>query len=235
MNCIEFRRMILAEPRVRSSEQQAHAARCEACAGFMKEIERLESRLEEAILVPVPESLAERVLLRRKPRWPAKFAAFALAASIALAIGLGFLVYNERQTGNEQVIAGATLGSENAAVAAISYVLDYEPQLLRANQTGDPAVMRDALLRLAIRLPEDQVRARYLGKCPVPGGDGEHVVLETPVGRVTLILVPNRSLGTRVVVDYRNRVAVSSPARNGSYILVADSLQTVRQLEQMLL
>ena len=201
----------------------------------MKEIESLDSRIEKALLVPVPESLDERVLLRQKIRRPSRLAPFALAASITLAVGLGILVYHERRPANEQVVAGAALGGQHTALAAISYVLDHEPQLLRANQAGDPAVMRDALLRLGMRLPEDRIRVRYLGKCPVPSGTGEHVVLETPLGHVTLILVPNRSLGTRVVVDYRNRVAVASPVGNGSYILVADSLQTVRQLEQMLM
>jgi hypothetical protein len=47
--------------------------------------------------------------------------------------------------------------------------------------------------------------------------------------------VPDRSLGTRVVVDFRGRTAVSSPIRSGSYIVVADSLQTVKKLEQMLM
>lgn len=235
MNCMEFRRLILAEPRARSEEQQAHVAQCEACAGFMKEIESLDSRIEEAILVPVPESLDERVLLRQKVRRPARFAAFALAASLALAVGLGVLVYHDRGPASEQIVAGATLGGQHPAVAAISYVLDHEPQLLRTNQMGDPVVMRDALLRLGMRLPEDRMRVRYLGKCPVPSGTGEHVVLETPLGHVTLILVPDRSLGTRVVVDYRNRIAVSSPVSNGSYILVADSLQTLTQIERTLM
>lgn len=235
MNCIEFRRLIFAEPRVLSAEQQAHGAQCEACAAFAKEIGDLNAQITEAVLVPVPESLDERVLLRHRIRRPARLAMFALAASIMLGAGVTLLVYQEQRPAGEQVVAGSALGGEHPAVAAISYVLDQEPQLLRTNRTGDPDVMRNALSRLGMKLPENEVRVRYLGKCPVPGGAGEHVVLETPLGQVTLILVPDRSLGTRRVVDYRNRVAVSSPVSSGSYILVAESLWTLKQLEQLLL
>lgn len=236
MNCIDFRRLILAEPRALSPEQQAHAAQCDTCAAFAKEIGDLNGQITEAVLVPVPESLDERVLLRQRIRRPARLAMLALAASIMLGAGVTLLVYQEQRPAGEQVIAGSTLGGEHPVVAAISYVLDQEPQLLRTNRTGDPDVMRNALFRLGMKLPENEVRVRYLGKCPVVReGEGEHVVLETPLGQVTLILIPDRSLGTRRVVDYRNRVAVSSPASSGSYILVAESLRTLKQLEQLLL
>ncbi|MGQ0522247.1 MAG: DUF3379 family protein [Betaproteobacteria bacterium] len=235
MNCIEFRRLILVEPRVLSPEQQAHSAQCDVCASFAKDVSDMEAQITEAVLVPVPDSLDERVLLRQKIRRPARLALLALAATVMLTAGLGFLVYQEQRPADEPVVAGAALDSQHPAVAAISYVLDNEPQLLRANRTGDPVVMHDALLRLGMKLPAEQVRARYLGKCPVPGGAGEHIVLDTPLGQVTLILVPDRSLGTRRIVDYRDRVAVASPLSSGSYILVAKSLRTLRQLEQMLM
>lgn len=76
---------------------------------------------------------------------------------------------------------------------------------------------------------------RYLGKCPVPGGAGEHVVLQTELGRVTLILVPDHPLGPRVIVADRQMTALANPARSGGYILVADSLDRVKRIEKMLL
>lgn len=235
MNCMEFRRSLLVNPRLRKREQKIHARECAACHAFAMELEGLESMIEDAARVPVPEALAERVILRQRTQRSGRRVLFALAASLALAIGVGMHLYRGVDTVAEEPIAATAPGHQNPAVAAISYVLEHEPQLLRTNQSGDPAVMRDALLRLGMTLPEDRVKVRYLGKCPVPGGTGEHLVLATPSGHVTLILVPDRSLGTRVVVDFRGRTAVSSPIRSGSYIVVADSLQTVKKLEQMLM
>ena len=235
MNCMELRRSLLVNPRLRDRDQQMHARECAACLAFAEELDDFESMIEEAVRVPVPEALAERVILRQRTQRSGRRVLFALAASLALAIGVGMHVYRGVDTVAEEPIAATSPGHQDPAVAAISYVLEHEPQLLRTNQSGDPAVMRDALFRLGMTLPEDRVKVRYPGKCPVPGGTGEHLVLATPFGHVTLILVPDRSLGTRVVVDFRGRTAVSSPIRSGSYIVVADSLQTVKKLEQMLM
>lgn len=207
---------------------------CVACASLAREVEDLETKIQEAVLVPVPEALAERVLLRHKLRSPARFGVWALAASLIATLATVIQLHH-RAADDENRAATVALGNDRPAVTAISYVLDHEPRLLRANLAADPVVMRDALLRLGLKLPENGTKVRYLGKCPVPGGTGEHVVLQTPFGHVTLILVPDRSLGTRVVVNYRNRTAVSSPVSNGSYIVVADSLRTVKRLEHMLM
>lgn len=213
-------------------------ARCAKCAALARKVENFDTRIHEAILVPVPEALADKVLLRHKVREPARFGAFgawALAASLIIAL-VAVIQLHRADTGDQERIAtAAAVGEGHAAVAAISYVLDHEPQLLKDNVSGDPAVMKSALMRLGLNLPAKGTTVRYLGKCPVPSGEGEHLVLQTPFGQVTLILVPEQSLGPRVVVAYRDRTAAVSPLRSGSYIVVADSLQAVKQLERLLM
>lgn len=235
MNCLEFRRLLLLDPRHKGTQQEQHAAECPACARLAADAASFDAKLEEAALVPVPDALAERVLLRRKMRPAARYGTWALAASLLIAVALGVGFYETRDARNEHLLSAATLGTSHPAVAAISYVLDHEPQLLRENRSGDPAVMQAALRRLGLSLPQDGVTVRYLGKCPVPGGSGDHVVLSTPHGQVTLILIPEYPVGSRVMVADRNVTAVMSPARDGGYIVVAASPRTVRQIERMLL
>ncbi|OGA54940.1 MAG: hypothetical protein A3F74_17325 [Betaproteobacteria bacterium RIFCSPLOWO2_12_FULL_62_58] len=215
-------------------------ARCAKCAALAREVEDFDARIHDAAMVPVPEALADRVLLRHKVREPARFGGFgfgiwALAASLIIAIGVVIHLHRADIGDEERIATSAAVGEGHAAIAAISYVLDHEPQLLKENVSGDPAVMRSALMRLGLKLPAKGTTVRYLGKCPVPSGEGEHLVLQTPFGQVTLILVPEQSLGPRVVVAYRDRTAAVSPLRSGSYIVVADSLRAVKQLEQMLM
>lgn len=233
MNCFEFRRLILANPREKTREQEQHMAQCASCVNLAKEMESFDAQIQEAALVPVPEALAERVLLRHQIRGPARYRAWALAASLVAAFGLGTYFYRDSGV-DENVVTATALGERHPAVAAISYVLDHEPQLLRENVTGDTKVMGEALMHLGLKLPAG-AHVRYLGKCPVPGGTGEHVVLETPYGHVTLILVPQQPFASRVVVADRNKTTVASPARAGGYILVADSLKRVRQVEKLLM
>lgn len=215
-------------------------AQCAACAALARKVEQFDAEIRGAVLVPVPEGLAERVLLRHKVRKPARFGGFrlgvwALAASLIVALGAVIQLYRADTGDQERIATAAAVGEGHAAIAAISYVLDHEPQLLEANVSGDPAAMKSALARLGLNLPAEGTTVRYLGKCPVPRGDGEHLVLQTPFGRVTLILVPEQSLGPRVVVAYRDHTALVNPVRSGSYIVVADSLRNIKQLEKLLM
>lgn len=221
--------------------------RCAKCAALAREVEDFDTGIHEAAMVPVPEGLAERILLRHKVRKPARFWNFgrgaggiglgvwALAASLIMAVGSAILLYRAGSGDEERVATATVVGEEHVAIAAISYVLDFEPRLLKSNISGDPAVMKNALARLGMHLPSRGESARYLGKCPVPGGEGEHVVLQTPFGRASLILVPERSLGPRVVVTYRDRTAVVNPVRSGSYIVVTDSPSNVKRIEELLM
>ena len=232
MNCFEFRKLLLAEPRVRTSEQERHLAECAACASLAREMEEFESRVHDAMRVPVPEALAERVLLRRKIRTPALHI-WALAASLVAAIGLGVYLYPPSDDGEERVLPAAALGGAHPAVAAIAHVLDEEPRMLKENRGVDPVVMRAAFMRLGLNLPANGTTVLYFDKCPMTGGAGNHVVLQTPFGQVTLILVPDRSFGARVLVADRDKTAIASPHGTGGYILIADSLRNVRQTEKL--
>jgi hypothetical protein len=198
-------------------------------------MENFEARLYQAVQVAVPDALADRILLRRKIRVSAP-RVWALAASLVLAIGIStYFFYGSRGPEPDQVLAPANVGGSHLAVAAISYVVDHEAKLLAEGRSGDPAIMRAALARLGLKLPSRGVNVRYLGKCPVPSGTGEHVVLETALGRVTLILVPDHPMGPRVIVADRQMTALTVPVGSGGYILVADSVDHLRRIEKTLM
>jgi len=236
MNCFEFRRKMLASPGERIREQEQHVRACAACERLAKEMESFEDSIHDAVLVAVPDGLAARVLLRHKVRQPAPFGVWALAASLVLALGLALQFHGGFYEEENQTAPAIARGEHHAAVAAISYVLDYEPQLLEENRTGDPEEMRQALGQLGLKLPADAIAVRYLGKCPVvPDGTGEHIVLRTAAGQATLILVPRRPVGSREVITHRDRTAIVSPARAGGYILISDSQKTIRHIEKMLM
>lgn len=256
MNCFQFRRLLLVEPRQLTPEQRAHRDECASCARLVRGVEQLEERLQKAALVPVPEGLAERVLLRHKihspNRWstlalaervllghkihsPNRWGMLALAASLLVAVGVAFH-FHEAPRQSDEMVSAQRLGENQHAMAAISYVLDHEPQLLRENRTGDPKVMRAALSKLGLSLPANIGSVRYLGKGLLPDGStGEHIVLQTLFGHVTLILMPDVFLASRVVASDRNMQAVVSPSRSGCYILIAESSSTLKRIEAMLM
>jgi len=234
MNCLEFRRLVLIRPRLITAGRQAHPERCARCAGFAQSVAHDEAAIEQAMLVPVPEGLASRVLLRHGIRGPNRWSTLALAASLLAAVGVAFYFHEAPRQGDE-IVSAQRFTANYTAVAAISYVLDHESRLLKENRAGDPKVMHAALSKLGLSLPANIGSVRYLGKCPVTGGIGEHVALETPLGHVTLILVPDQLFASRVVVSDRNLRAVAAPTRSGSYILIAESSSTLKRIEAMLM
>ncbi len=234
MNCFEFRKLMLTDPRVRTPEQERHLAGCDACESLAHEMEAFEDRVHDALCVPVPEALADRVLLRHKIRAPA-VRAWALAASLVAALGVGIYFYRVPLDEHERVLTAAALGTNHPAVTAIAHVLHDEPRMLKENRGVDPVVMRAAFMRLGLNLPANGTTVLYFDKCPMTGGAGNHVVLQTPFGQVTLILVPDQSFGARVVVVDRDKTAIAAPHGAGGYILIADSLRNVRQTEKLLI
>lgn len=238
MNCLEFRRLIFADPGNRNTSQESHLASCPACAALTAELVMLDDHITQAASVPLPNQLADRVLLRQRLKPRTNPWVWALAASLLLGLGLGWQINSNTGIApglqTSVVASPATLGQEHPAVAAIAYVTEHEPRLLLENRKGDPAVLQDALRRLGINLPATAT-VIYLGKCPVPGGTGEHVVLETPTGKVTLILAPGQSFGPRIAVTDHDKTAVAHPVRSGGYILVSDSLNRIEAVERLMM
>ena len=233
MNCFDYRKLTLADPRARTPEQIRHLAECASCAAFMRESSGFETRLQEAIDVQAPEALAERVLFRRKIRRP-RLHVWALAASVLVAFGLGYFLREPSLRESERVLQADAVGGSHATVAAIVYIAEYEQKLIDEGRTGDPAALRSAVERLGMRIPEG-VAVRYLGECPVPGVTGEHVVLNTATGKITLILAPDQAFSSRVVVSHRDQMAIAAPRRSGGYVLVGDRLERLKRLEKDLL
>lgn len=235
MSCLDFRRSVLADPSLRSVGSQTHADECADCLAFLRHIRGLERGISEAALVPVPEGLEERILLRNLPRARIRYARYAVAAAIVAATGL--LTHEWTQRTHEPAVLPGTVAADeaHAAAMAISFVLEHEPRLLHQGRRGDPAVLRESLARLGLKLPAGEIQALYLGKCPVPGGTGDHVVLFGPWGKVTLILVADQRLSDRKIVSLRQQTAIAAPARAGGYILIADSLTRAKRMEDMIL
>lgn len=209
MSCLEFRRRTYAEPRALSPAAEAHRAQCPACRALWDEVAGLEARLQDAVEVPVPEGLAERVLLRYKlaprqerRRWVAVVGGVLVLAALLRADGPHY---------------------KAPALAAIDHVLEEEPHELAIGRAGDPKSLAWALARSGLTLPQGGFQVRYLGRCPFRGGTAYHVLLATPFGKATLLLMPDRPLDSTMVAGEGGMSALAAPAPRGSYALVADS------------
>jgi hypothetical protein len=221
INCLEFRRLKLADPRRMGEEGQAHANECPACLAFARSVDESEAALERALAAPVPEGLADRVLLRQGGRRRASRWAYALAASFVLAVTAGVFVAT-RET-----------DSANHARIAIEHVLE-EPQSLTSFYNADPERLSAIVREFGGTLREPLGRVRYIKLCPVEQGSGWHIVFEAPQGLATLILVPDRPIGAAATASLGRFTARVEPVRGGYYALVTDSAGSTSEVGKLL-
>jgi hypothetical protein len=209
MNCLEFRRQKLADPRRLPTETKAHAAGCPACAAFAREVDESEQALDRALTVPVPEGLADRILFRsRTPR--SAWRPWALAAGVLLAAGIGF-----------SALQGAKAPDEYARLA-IEHVA-MEPESQTSVQEPDPAAFRTVVQNLGGSVKDMPGRIRYMKLCPYGEGLAWHVVVETPEGPATLFLVPDKRPPTVQAASFGGWSARVEPTGPGYYAVVTGS------------
>ncbi len=227
MNCLEFRRLALADPQHPGPAALEHEAACPACASFYLDLRQQEESLYQALSIPVPDGLADRILLGARPRFMDRFTPVgvwlpALAATLVLALGLNFMLPRG-------------MSPETLAAGVIDHVI-HEPEVLAIDERIPEVKLVRAFERGGgefINAPaQAAIQASYAGRCPLPGGGtGEHIVLKTPQGKVTLILMPTKPVSDALRL-FKAGLAVSIlPAGEGSIALVAESDALVRGAE----
>jgi hypothetical protein len=93
--------------------------------------------------------------------------------------------------------------------------------------------MEQGLKRLGLSLKTEGVKVAYAGKCYMPETECDHLVLDTPDGHVSVILVPDYPVGARALVADRRMTALVSPAGQGGYIVVAGSPKVAKRTSKL--
>jgi len=219
MNCLEFHREKLADPRRLSAEAQAHAQACASCAAFARSVDESDQRLEEALASPVPDGLADRIILRSRTKNRA-WRAWALAASVVLAVAVGLSFVREPKNAADQY-----------ARLAIEHVM-MEPESLTTVRNADPPALRTIVQDFGGTLKALPGTIRYIRLCPVEDGTGWHIVFETPEGLATLILVPEKPLRATQSASAGGWNAMARPAGGGYYAIVTASAAATSRFER---
>lgn len=220
MNCLDFRRLKLADPRRLPEEARAHLAACAACAASAREVDEAEQALERSLAVPVPEGLADRTILHLRGahrgwrRW-------ALAATVLVAIALAAW----------QLAPGDA--PDAYARLAIEHVV-MEPESLTTERNADPEAFRAVVENFGATLKALPGRVRYVRLCPVEQGVGWHVVFETPQGLATLIFVPGKEMPRVGTASTAAWSALARPVRGGYYAIVTASAAATTRFDRMI-
>lgn len=219
-NCLDYRRAKLADPTRLPAQARAHETGCPRCQAFARRMDAQEERIARALAVPVPDGLAERMLLgvhSRRPPWRL----LALAASVVLSVSVGLQFWREGPR-------------HDYARFAIEHVL-HEPEAFTDHRLADPEQFRYVLAQFGAELKAPVGRIRYMKLCPVPEGTGWHIVIETEFGLATLLLIPGQHpRGAQLEAALRGYVAMVVPAGQGYFAVVTDSADSVAAVAGML-
>jgi hypothetical protein len=236
MNCLEFRRRIGAEPRSRDPELLAHRDSCkEGCAAFWQRAQRFEDDFEAALAIPVPEGLADRILLaqatgERRRQVGRRRTWMAMAASVLIAFAGAGTLWRQADLNSVPALAVAHMPEEMDAMSLVEPMTDAQVEagfVGRATRLKGPApagvtYVHDCrvgpypAVHLVTRMNDEPVVALYMPGKMVDktsefhrdGWDGREVALSSGT---LVVMAQGASRKTRDAVERGWRAAIEGP------------------------
>lgn len=223
MNCLEFRRMCIAEPGSQDNDYLRHQQECPRCAEHVANVIRGDKQLAEALRVDVPDNLASRIILRqsifsgRAERRKAR-RMYALAAGVLLAIGLtgGWFIVNHVPEIDRAVIA--RINAVPAARVAKGQISNAE--LIRVIRT------------VGGELNGEIGRVHYASIYYVRGHQCGQLIVQGAVGPVTILLMPGVYIEGARDLHSRELNGIVVPTTNGSMAIVGEPGEPLHDIEQ---
>jgi hypothetical protein len=184
-----------ADPHHLPADVVAHVEGCADCRRFRDETLALDGRLHAALELP---------LNRFRPKAPPA-RRFALAASVVLAlvVGGGFWLFRP---------------SSALAGEVVQHVVE-EPDSWNMHQQLPPAQVAD-VLRVAGAQFDSPFPIVYGYPCPFKGHRVAHLVVQTPNGTMTIMLIPHEQARRRTEISRDGMSGVLVPAGQGSVALL---------------
>ena len=238
IDCKKFRAQKLADPMCRDAAVKAHAAHCPPCAQYAVKLEQFEQKLRCAAVDAcgdMPPNLCERILAQLgqppatgsepAPRksWFATlldkfggggtgtwFAPTMGAMAMTLVLGIaGLIAFN--------------LSNEPSPMArsVIAHVVS-EPGIFEFNEDVPASAVQAAFAQLGGRVEESLGQVRHLGVCYVEGKLAHHLLVQTPDGEASLVLLPGEALEGGVLSE-KGFSATFIPLPKGSLGIITRS------------
>ncbi len=169
IDCAEYRRTVLADPRAANPALTEHLAHCQECPAYSERLLRFEARLERALRIDahVPHARAAR------SGW------LAMAAAVLIALLVGTL----------------WLGAPHASLAAdVVAHMAGEPQAWTTTNVPVPSDdLAPVLAEAHMRIGADAGMVSYAQSCMFRGHHVPHLVVQTVRGPITvMVLVHNK-------------------------------------------
>lgn len=227
MNHNEARLLIGGDPHTVPPELAEHLAGCPECAQFQREMTVLDGNirraLEQAPLSVAPAGTTPATVTpitnapaaRRRKR-ANSWSGWALAAGVA-AISM---------------IAVWTLRPNDSLAHDVVAHIQYESKSWSSNEQVTAADVKETLARAGVAIDMDSDKVMYAHSCMFRGHVVPHLVVSTPQGPVTVMVLPHESVKHRMSFHEDGMSGVITPAPHGSLAVIMQGNENIDAVAQ---
>jgi hypothetical protein len=233
MNHNEALLIIGADPSATSAELSEHLAGCPECAQFQREMVTLDNDIRRALeqgplgtaaelTGAAPAQVATSVTpitdapKTRRSKRAKVWSGWALAASVAVASMLAVWLLRP---------------SESLAHDVVEHV-EYESGSWTSHEQISPAAVKKALAKAGAELDLSSDKIMYAHSCVFHGHVVPHLVVTTPSGPVTVMVLPEEHVKQRVAFHEDGMSGVITPAPHGSLAIIMQGNENVDSVAQ---
>jgi Protein of unknown function (DUF3379) len=229
MNHNEARLLIGADPHSVPPELAEHLASCPECSQFLREMVALDTNIRRALeqaplsvaapsettatVVPIASASTAR---RRKPA--SVWSRWALAASVAVI----------------SILAVWALRPTDSLARDVVAHVEFESKSWSSKEDPSPAEINETLARAGVALDMSSDKVMYAHSCPFRGHTVPHLVVSTPQGPVTVMVLRYESVKHPMNFHEDGMTGVITPAPHGSIAVLVKGNENVDAVAQQM-
>jgi Protein of unknown function (DUF3379) len=222
MEHAHYRAAILADPHNTDAELRAHREACAECRAFTEQLLKFESRLERALRVDIPPRAEVLPFERKRGNAAAPRRWMAIAASVLLGAA---------------IVGGVwlTLPQSSLAAAVVAHMAG-EPEAWQRTDIAVPTPELEHVLKDSkLRLKPDAGIVSYASSCTFRGHRVPHLVVQTPSGPVTVMVLVHESVRrpTQFASEGYRGTIVPVPGHGSIAVLMRDSGTGAGEIERI--
>jgi hypothetical protein len=209
ITCLEFRRRAGSEPFASDDGMESHRRGCAACARYQDELRAMDGVIRRALEIDASPRAAAAPMApgARSTR------AFAIAASLVAGIAVGIVLL---------------VSLPRAAIAReIAGHIAHEPAAMRSTVPLAPVEVEQVLGPEGTRLRPGIGDVTYAMRCVFDGHVVPHLVVRTPEGPVTVLVLGHREVGKPLQLREVGLEGIVLPAPRGSIAVIGEGIADI--------
>jgi len=234
MKCLEFKRLVLADPNSDDVAYLVHRSECTDCRDYQQSVRKMDADLANSLNVEMPSDLVARLQLNQAldsaGDVSTRLAAtrkYAIAASIvAVLFVAGFLLSNQVVLKDQidedyqSLLAGVVQHMNERPVTPVWDEARANTTITKLLASYDPA--------LKFKNMENLQFGRI---CPLGEYRGLHATLETENGQITFAYIKGELVGDILDASYAGYITRVKPIRGGTLIIFSRNHKSLDQAD----